>query len=152
MATPITPDVIHSKETPHLITKLLMERQQVLVLFQRLVELKPYEKIRETQQLLKEFAQLLMDYIALGHFEVLPQLMEDAKARDDIKRQRLIDKFYSRIALTTETALAFNDQVEDGNGTFNAERLSQALSALGEQIAERIEWEDKLLCYDEAAV
>ncbi len=139
-------DALHSKAMPHLIAKLLQERQQVLVLFQRLVELKPYRQTEAVQPLLREFAQLLTDYMALGHFEVLPQLLEEAQRRQDRAAEALIQQLYPHITASTQAALQFNDRFDAELSAGALASLTEALSQLGEQLASRIDWEDQLIC------
>ena len=52
---------------------------------------------------------------------------------------------YPRIAETTEAALAFNDQYDTDARFELSGAFHEALSVLGEQLALRIELEDKLL-------
>ena len=54
--------------TRTLIDKMLIERQRMLVLFERVAGVEPYADETPTDELLKEFSEILVDYIASGHF------------------------------------------------------------------------------------
>ncbi|MDX1656118.1 MAG: Rsd/AlgQ family anti-sigma factor, partial [Candidatus Competibacteraceae bacterium] len=71
-------DLLHSKAMPDLIVKLLAERQEVLVLLNELVQLKPYREAARVQPVLQQFCQVLVDYVALGHFEVYQCIDDNA--------------------------------------------------------------------------
>ncbi|NJN48241.1 MAG: sigma D regulator [Candidatus Competibacteraceae bacterium] len=85
-----------------------------------------------------------MDYIALGHFEVYQCLEDHAGESKKCQRvRRLAKEFYPMIAETTEAAIAFNDHyASPGQET---DTLYADLSQLGEQLATRIELEDRLI-------
>jgi regulator of sigma D len=137
-------DPIHSKAIPDLINKLLRERQEVLVLFNRLAAAKLEVTRDEVDPLLRRFCQVLVDYAALGHFEVY-QCFEDL-AQDTArcrKIKRLARELYPRIAATTQRAIAFNDRYDTPQQPLTAFR--EDLSSLGEQLATRIELEDRLI-------
>jgi len=144
MHADVQTDHVHSKSLPDLIAKLLLARQQLLVLFQRLGELRPYTTQARPQLLLQQFCQLLVDYIALGHFEVYQCFEEHASDSAHCRRvKRLGRELYPAILLTTTAALDFNDSYT-GEGRALTE-LDAALSGLGEQLATRIELEDRLI-------
>ena len=52
---------------------------------------------------------------------------------------------YPLIAETTEHAVAFNDKYDASDHELDFSELSRDLSALGEQIAARVELEDRML-------
>jgi regulator of sigma D len=147
MNATITTDPIHSKAMPDLVTKLLTARQESLVLYHKLATLKPFALVEPMQQhLLQRFQQALVDYLALGPFEVF-QALEEQPADSPYRRAReLARRLYARIARTTQAALAFHDRY-DGNKLSRTElaELSEALSQLGEHLAERIELEDRIV-------
>jgi regulator of sigma D len=139
-------DPVHSKAVPDLLAKLLVERQEMLVLFNRLVVRKPYAAIAALRPLLQRFCQVLVDYIALGHFEVFECLEDDAGDTKCFRRiKRLAKELYPRIAVTTQLALDFNDRYDFKKRCETLDTLYSDLSRLGEQLAIRIELEDRLL-------
>ena len=90
-----------------------------------------------------DFCQILVDYMASGHFG-LYQRISDGKER----RRAVIDiaeKLYPKIAKTTEDAVAFNDYFDTPSDTKRINDLSHHLSQLGETLATRIELEDRLI-------
>lgn len=139
-------DLLHSKSMPHLIAKLLKERQQVLVLFHRLVERQSRQDGEPLPPLVQEFCQLLMDYVALGHFEVYAQIAEYADGSADCQHaRRVASECHGRLSATTQAAVDFNDRYDSAERCQDLVRLSQDLSSLGEQLAERIDLEDYLI-------
>ena len=146
MTTETQVDYVHSKALPDLIVKLITERQEVLVLFNRLAELKPYTEIVPTQALLQRFCQTLMDYMALGHFEVYQSLADGVGDSELCCRvRRLAEELYPHIAQTTENAVIFNDRYDGPSFSSSVNGLGSDLSWLGEHLATRIELEDRLI-------
>lgn len=139
-------DPIHSKAAPDLVAKMLAERQEMLVLFNRLAKLKPYTDALPVQPLLQRFCQVLMDYLALGHFEVY-QCLEDCtvEVRNSCRFKKLKTELYPRITMTTEAAVAFNDRYDTELHCKDLTTLDADLSRLGEQLADRIELEDQFI-------
>lgn len=126
-----------------LVDKLLTERQDLLVKFCTLAGLEPYNRQVPVVRHLQEFCQTLIDYTALGHFEILRDF---AKAPFDApEAQQLLQHVYPGIAETTAAAVAFNDRYDASDHALNLEHLPQDLSLLGERIAARIELEDEVL-------
>ena len=133
---------------PELINKLLSARQKSLVLYQQLAALKPVPQSEPVRrQLLQRFQDALVDYLALGPFQVY-RVLEDQPTDSPYRRARELGRhLYTRIANTTQAALAFHDRysasvpsIETGSS-----QLKQDLSTLGEQLAERIELEDQIV-------
>lgn len=146
MNATITADPVHSKALPELAAKLLTARQESLVLYHKLAALSLRPRLEPVQQhLLQRFRQALVDYLALGPFEVY-QALEDQPANSPYRQAReLARRFYARIARTTQAALAFHDRYDrDLSGPALAE-LDEELSRLGEHLAVRIELEDRIL-------
>jgi regulator of sigma D len=146
MIAEIQNDSVHSKAFPHLINKLLCKRQAMLVSFNRLIALKPFAKPAHVSLQLQQFCQMLMDYVALGHFEVYQCLEDQGGTAGHCDRpKQLVKQLYPRIAQTTRTAVAFNDLYDNKESRRTLSMLSDELSALGEQLADRIELEDRLI-------
>lgn len=129
-----------------LVKKLLTERTEMLVLFCRLAGLEPFKEEKQrtsAQKLLQEFCQVLVDYIAAGHFCLYERIANGAERRQALAA--LAAQYYPRIAETTDAALAFNDKYDCEDHCEITPDLAKDLSHLGEQLAARIELEDQLL-------
>lgn len=129
--------------TRSLIDNMLSERQRMLVLFERLAGVEPYADEMPNDELLREFSQILVDYIASGHFGLYERISEGKERRRGVVR--LAEKLYPRIANTTQVAVEFNDVYEKMNGDSKSGELTGMLSRLGEELAVRIELEDQLI-------
>lgn len=124
--------------------KLVSERTEMLVLFCRLAGIESYApEDKPVQKLLQEFCQILVDYIAAGHFALYERIVEGTERRREIAE--LAAKVYPLIADTTDVALDFNDKYDCEDHCEILDGLSRDLSRLGEQLAARIEIEDQLL-------
>ena len=124
--------------------KLVAERIEMLVLFCRLAGIESYpSEIRPVRELLEEFCQILVDYISAGHFALYERIIDGTERRRDVAS--LAEQLYPAIAQTTDAALDFNDRYDRDDHRPMLENLPQELSQLGEQIAVRIELEDRLI-------
>ncbi len=126
------------------IDKLLTERQELLVLYERVAGVKPFGTGVPSRDLLAQFSQVLVDYIAAGHFGLYERIVTGKERRQGVKA--VAERLYPKISESTEKAIAFNDAFDSSlpDDEFSPE-LSQALSELGESIASRIEHEDELI-------
>ena len=86
---------------------------------------------------LKQFCQILMDYVSAGHFEVYELLIRHAGPDDTGVRQSL-----EALSANMQVCLDFNDTCEKLS---SVAALHRALSALGEILEERFQLEDRLL-------
>ncbi len=124
--------------------KLVAERTEMLVLFCRLAGIESYARDnRPVQELLDDFCQILVDYIAAGHFALYERIIDGTERRREVAV--LAEKLYPAIARTTDVALEFNDKYDREDHLPVLDGLSEELSRLGEQIAVRIELEDQLI-------
>lgn len=129
------------------IKQLIAERNSVLSQYYNLAshaDQNP-DNTEETLELLQEFCQDLVDYLATGHFEIYRRIEEKQERRSDIVQ--LAEQVFNRIADTTAVAVAFND-LYDTSENFNPEVLNQLpeqLSKLGEELAIRIDLEDRFI-------
>ncbi len=128
--------------TRELIEHMLTERSHVLALLCRAGGLEPFKDEQPVQALLKEFCELLVDYIAVGHFGLYERIGDGRERRHGVRK--LAEELYPEISDTTESVVAFNSKYEGGNAVLPNE-LSVDLSQLGEQLANRIELEDRLI-------
>ncbi len=129
------------------IKQLIAERNNVLSLFYSLashadqVDAKADALIDQLQ----EFCQELVDYLATGHFEIYQRLEEGSERRDDMIG--LADQIYAAITKTTQAAVDFNDMydISEGFDTDLLKQLPEQLSRLGQELATRIELEDRFI-------
>lgn len=129
--------------TREMIDKLLAERQETLVLMCRVGGLEPYTHDKPVMDELREFCQLLVDYMAAGHFGLYQRITEGRERRRGVLEQA--QSIYPDIVATTDRAVAFNDKYAEPEPTVIEGDLAGDLSRLGEDIANRIELEDKLI-------
>jgi regulator of sigma D len=129
------------------IKQLIAERNSVLSQYYNLAshaDQNPQDA-EEILELLQEFCQDLVDYLATGHFEIYRRIEEKQERRSEIVK--LANQVFDRIAETTAVAVAFND-IYDTSENFNPEVLKQLpeqLSKLGEELAIRIDLEDRFI-------
>ncbi len=126
--------------------KLVAERAEMLVLFCQTAGLQPYHKETDqklVKQRLQEFCQVLMDYVATGHFGLYERISAGKERRLGIGQ--LAIELYPRIAETTEVTVAFNDKYDCGDQCEIGDGFDRDLSILGEELAVRAELEDQLL-------
>lgn len=129
--------------TSEMVDKWLLERQQMLVLYCQLAGLEPYTPDKPIKKLLREFCQVLVDYIAFGHFEVYDRI-----GRGDERRSMVLEiaeEVYPRVAEVADLVVAFNDKYETLDREPSLGNLDRDLSELGEQLASRIEMEDRVV-------
>ena len=129
------------------IKRLIKERNSVLSQFYNLAKHAEdsVNDINNTVELLEEFCQELVDYMATGHFEIYRRIEEGNERRDEITK--LADKIMPRINDTTQIAVAFNDLYENTEniGEADVKQLPNHLSKLGKELATRIELEDQFI-------
>ncbi len=131
-----------------LVQKLVAERTEMLSLYCQLAGLEPYSngknsRTKPAREVLQKFCQVLVDYIAAGHFSLYERIINGTERRQQIAV--LAEKLYPEIANTTESALDFNDKYDCGDHCEITMAFSDDLSHLGEKLAFRIELEDKLI-------
>ena len=128
----------------HTINSLLHERQQVLVSMCDLAELEARDIKPDTVlHHLQNFNQQLVDYTALGHFEIYERIVDGKERRGNIKK--VADRVYPQISKSTQLFVDFNDKYEGVGEAESLTDLYRDLSSIGEAMAERIESEDMLL-------
>jgi regulator of sigma D len=128
------------------IKQLIEERNAVLTQYYNLAKYAEANKeTRNIPELLEEFCQEMVDYMAKGHFELYRRIEEGNERRDEIVQ--LANKIMPRINDTTQVAIAFNDRYDntDDLKEENFEQLPQHLAKLGEELATRIDLEDQII-------
>ena len=126
-----------------MIDKLLAERQEMLALFCQVAGLEPYSADKPVKDKLGEFCQVLMDYMAFGHFEIYDRI-----SRGEERRNGVVDiaqQVYPRVVAATDAAVAFNDKYDSSDHELALDALPDDLSHLGEELAVRVELEDQLI-------
>lgn len=128
------------------IKQLIAERNNVLSEFYNLAS--QVEDEHNTDAIfdsLQEFCQDLVDYLATGHFEIYRRIEDGDERRDEMLQ--LARDIYDRITNTTQIAIAFNDMY-DTSSRFDAtvmQQLPEQLSRLGQELATRIDLEDRFI-------
>ncbi|TVO78478.1 sigma D regulator [Sedimenticola selenatireducens] len=129
--------------TQEMVDKWLAERQQMLVLYCKLAGIESFDPDKPEKQLLRDFCQLLVDYVAFGHFEVYDRITSGEERRGEVIK--VAEKAYPRISEVTDIVVAFNDKYDLSDHIQSMDELTEDLSMLGEELANRIELEDKLV-------
>lgn len=129
--------------TQDIIEKLLAERQAVLVMFCQLAGMEAQHDHEGEEQLLQRFCELLVDYSAFAHFEIYERIIDGRE-----RRSRVVEvarEVYPRISEASEIAVEFNDRYDASDHELDMDRLGSDLSLLGEELASRIEMEDRII-------
>lgn len=135
-----------------LIDRWLEQRKSLLVSFIELKESCDAELEAVSKTRVDTFSELLMDYISAGHFEVYPQLAEEAKAFGDESALVIASKLLERLELSTELALEFEtDFATPLRCQRNLTRLPAWIDRLAKALNERFMLEDQLIARLHAA-
>ncbi len=134
---------IKERRSNQLIENMLAERKQLLALLFQLPEIDKKASTLEKRDLIQDFCQVLVDYIAAGHFGLYARIAEGQERRKAVSD--LAASIYPDIEKTTETALEFNEKYDVDNSLMHAQSMQSDLSKLGEEITNRIELEDQLI-------
>ncbi|PWB32708.1 sigma D regulator [Pseudomonas sp. SDI] len=124
-----------------LIDRWLKEREELVQGFRSLRDAKPAFAEKDKS---RDFCAVLVDYVSAWHFEVIEQLVSEAKAFEDTRSLELAQRISPRIDDITQIALAFNDHCDKGNCN-DPERFAKKLTELGSLLHERFELEDCLI-------
>ena len=140
VATPIYPD--RRQQNHELITKLTIERQEVMALYRDFTELKTFSANDALKSLLTQFSQILVDYVALGHFGVYERVLSGNERR--VRVLAVAQEIYPEFSATTDAVISFNDKYDNVDKIERFEDLEQNLSVIGDNLAKRIDLEDRL--------
>ncbi|MEL0614130.1 MULTISPECIES: sigma D regulator [Marinomonas] len=127
-----------------IIDRWLAQRRQLIEAGMQLRERGEYTPTDTPK--IQAFCELLVDYVSVGHFNVYEQLALEAKDFRDDHALTLLKELLPEIDGTTQLALEFNDKYdtkEHCNGQLEA--LLFSLQALSVIMAERFEYEDRLI-------
>ena len=122
---------------------MLVERKQLLALLLQASNIKSKKPSDSDLDLLNEFCQVLVDYIAAGHFGLYERIVKKKERRKSVAEVAM--QVYKKIDTTTQIALSFNEKYDPDNATTELSRLHEDLSELGEALTTRIELEDRLI-------
>jgi len=131
------------------IESLVRLRQEVVVSYCQLAGVSSFaardeEAHKVDPEQLRSFCQIMVDYTAMGHFEVYQRIIEGKERRRAVKE--VAAQVYPAIAETTDFLVDFNDKYDAFDGTGDdVQLLGGDLSKLGEVIAVRGDLEDQLL-------
>ncbi len=125
------------------VQKLLKARQQMFVLYGRLVEMAPFDDATPEPAMVEEFCEFLIDYMAAGHFGFYVRIAEGRERRRSIVH--LAADLYPGISATTEAAVDFNDRYAGNRAIRDVTSFARDLSSLGELLDKRVDMEDRLL-------
>jgi regulator of sigma D len=129
--------------THEMVRKLLDERQEMLSLFCRVAGLEPYKTAIPADDVLQKFCEVLVDYSAFGHFEIFERIVAGRERRTQVVE--VAREVYPRIAEASEVAVEFNDKYDASDHPLDLHQLDRDLSRLGEELAVRIEMEDRII-------
>lgn len=130
------------RHAQHLVTELKQERDEVWALYCQIADLKPFSGNADIKLILKKFAEVMVDYVSLGHFGIYERLLAGKERRENVLTSAT--DCYPEFSKTTEAVVSFNDQYDDTKLKFNTDNLESDLSKLGENLAQRMEIEDRL--------
>jgi len=125
------------------IDALVDTRTDTLSLLGELASKQPFKPEQDTQTLLQNFCESLIDYTATAHFQLYRHIDENKERR--VSAREIAEEVYPRISETTQSFLAFNDKYDCEDHCDNMSELATDLSKLGEELADRIELEDKVV-------
>lgn len=125
------------------VSKLLDERQEMLVMFCQLAGLEPYTTSTPVDYQIRTFCQKMIDYIAAGHFAIYDRLSNGGERRHQVLEVAAI--VYSSIEDTTDIAIAFNDKYDEQDHLLDFSNLQNDLAMLGEAMSNRADYEDRLI-------
>ena len=135
-----------------LIDRWLDERRALLVHVVELKDACDAELETVTKASVDAFSERLMDYISAGHFEIYPQLREEARAFDDEAALALADRLMERLEMSTELVLAFDeDFASSARCQQHLVRLPAWIDRLTKGLGERFKLEDQLIARLHAA-
>ncbi|MDP0561466.1 MAG: sigma D regulator [Candidatus Endonucleobacter sp. (ex Gigantidas childressi)] len=125
-----------------IIDRWLSERQELIVLYCSINGVDQLKSDKRSLTVkLKEFCQIMVDYVSVGHFEVYERLNQEGLEFDD-EGIEVAQALYPKIESNTHLCLDFNDRCEVIS---SVKGLQEALSALGEVLEDRFMLEDNLI-------
>ncbi|WP_031430853.1 Rsd/AlgQ family anti-sigma factor [Methylomicrobium agile] len=143
MATTVEPARPERRQrTAQLIDELQHERRDLWSLYCQIGELKPFNDVEPVKSKLMRFAEVLVDYVSLGHFGLYERILSGTERRESLIA--VATDIYPEFSEVTELSVSFNDKYENADEASALTNLADDLSALGESLARRFELEDRL--------
>jgi len=139
-AEPAKPE--RRQRTVQLIDELQNERKDLWSLYCQIGEMKPFTDAGTVKTKLAKFAEVLVDYVSLGHFGLYERILSGTERRESI--MTFATGIYPEFSEVTELSVAFNDKYEKAEDADTLTSLADDLSDLGESLAKRFELEDQL--------
>ncbi len=136
-------ELLDIEEFEIVVKNLLQQRQEMLVLFCEVAGLDPFPHGKSDSSILQEFCQVLIDYVAMGHFAFYQQFIENHVFPPQITQT--IQTLYPQIFKFTLTAVDFDERYDTLEKCQQLTNLDQELCELGQALALRIELEDHLI-------
>ena len=123
------------------IDRWLHNRQELLSQLYKLLQITPFEDedLAFNSEDLSDFCSMLVDYVSCGHFEIFEKLAAADSKRDLTGYD---SKIIQGILQTTLFAVEFNNRYTKD---FDQDNLKPDLSLLGEELAKRMDLEDRLI-------
>ncbi len=131
------------QRTTRLIDDMLHERQRMLVLLWELSKLDLANIDYAIAHVLNDFLEILVDYIACGHFGLYRRIADGKERRYQVVETA--KEIYPRISRTTDVAIEFSERYETVDDGHIESNLAEDLSTLGEEVTTRIELEGRLI-------
>ena len=128
--------------TKQQIEHMLAERQQLFALLLQLSNLKVDSLESQDEELLAELCEVVVDYVAAGHFGLYERIAKGKERRQDVAS--IAKNIYPQVEQSTQQALEFSEKYSTCNKK-NYTNLTNDLSSLGIILAMRIELEDQLI-------
>ncbi|WP_110667782.1 sigma D regulator [Salinicola halophilus] len=129
-----------------LIDRWLEQRHDLLVRFVTLTDACEADIDTVSKRRIDALSEALMDYVSAGHFEIYPQLREEAKAFEDAKALEVADRLLARVETSTRMALDFEaDYATSADCQRHRERLPTWLGRLSDALSERFVLEEQLI-------
>jgi regulator of sigma D len=122
---------------------LVSSRTETLALLADLATRQPFQADPSTERAIRKFCEALIDYTASAHFQLYRYLADNRERRQAVLA--IADELYPKIVETTDSILRFNDKYESMSIDNSVEFLAMDLSSLGECIADRIQYEDRVI-------
>jgi len=127
----------------NVVNKIVEARTEMLALYSQLAAKRPFLNDSAIPPLLQQFCQSLVDYTAHAHFQLYRHFAEKRERRVSVST--IADQIYPQILTITQAILNFNEKYDCEDHCEGLSNLDQDLSQLGEQLADRIELEDRLI-------
>ncbi len=131
------------EQISHAVEQLIERRREVMIAYCDLAGMEAYAETHVTFPRLRRLCQMLIDYTALGHFEIYQRIVEGKERRTPVLD--VAEQVYPALAETTDALVEFNDNYDLLEDAESVAQLAGDLSRLGETFAVRIELEDRIL-------